>query len=134
MNNCSHFYSSPYNILPPFPTSIGDNFCLNFSITVESSKYNCFTICTSAAFAFDSFSSKIAAINFDFSFQGGFQFTELGHASVQCCEIAVDCVAVEMRKLTDLDRIQIQGKQLNQLSEFLLRNSGTLNILVSHLL
>ena len=85
-------------------------------------------------FAFDSFSSKIAVINFDFSFQGEFQFTELGHASAQCSEIAVDCVAVEMRKLTDLDSIQIQGKQLKQRSKFLLRNSETLNILVSHLL
>ena len=112
--------------------SIGDNFCINFPITVEYSKYNCFTTCTSAAFAFDSFSSKIAFINFDFSFKWGFQFTELSNASAHGCEIAVDCVAVEMRKFTDLDSIQIQGKQLNQLSKFLLRNSGTFNIPVYH--
>lgn len=46
--------------------------------------------------------------------------------------MAIDSVPVKVGKLTDLDRVQVQRKQFNQMSKFLLRNSGTLNIFVSH--
>ena len=146
MNNCFHIYSSPYNFLESFTTSIRDNFCINFTIPVEYSEYNCLTTCTSATFTFlpalpsgreqagDS-SSSIPInrdIDFDFSFKGRFHLTKLGNASAHGNEIPVDCIAIEMGKFSNLNGIQIQGKQLDQLPEFLLRNSGTLNILVSH--
>jgi len=47
-------------------------------------------------------------------------------------KIAINSIPVKMGKFTDLNGVKIQRKQLNQLSEFLLRNSGTLNIFVSH--
>ena len=132
MNNCFHIYSNPYNILECFPTRVWDNFCINFPITVEYFKYNCFTTCTSATFTFDSSCSKITFIDFYFYFQGRFLFTEFSNRGSHGCEITVDGVAIKVGKLIDLDCIQIQGKQLDQLPKFLLRNSGTLNIPISH--
>ena len=45
MNNRFHIYSSPYDILERFPTSVRNNFSINLTMPVEYSKYNRFTAC-----------------------------------------------------------------------------------------
>ena len=70
----------------------------------------------SAAFTYDFSYSKIIFIDFDFSSKGEFQITELGDWSAHGSEIAVDCIAIERGKLTDLKK-KDQKRQLKNFIE-----------------
>ena len=116
------------------------NFLCLYPLTCRNQE-NFFSICrcplrpaglSPTTFSFDSSCSKVAFINFNFPFKRRFQFTKFSNPVSHGSEIRVDGIAVEMGKCTDLDGVQIQRKQLDLLSKFLLRNSGTFNIPVSH--
>ena len=83
-------------------------------ITVKYAKYNCLITGTSATFGFDPSWPKITFIDFYSSLKARFQVAELGNPGSHG-EITVESIAVGMGKFTDLDCVQIQGKQLDQM-------------------
>lgn len=102
MDKSLQFYTIPYNILECLPTNIRDNLRINFAIGVENSKYNCFTPLdyiewevtgSTATFNFDSYTTIIKFINFDFTFKGRFQLIEFSNKGSYSVLISINCVA-----------------------------------------
>ena len=131
MNYCIQIYTASNNILKRFTTSIWDNFGIYLSLTFKDAKYNCFTACTTTSFTFNPSCSIVTFINFYLTFKWRFKFTILSNAISHSFNIPVNSVPIEVGNCGDLNPIQIQRKQLNKLAKFPLRNSRTLNILVS---
>jgi hypothetical protein len=141
MNNRFHFYATPYNILKCLPTSIWYNLGINFTFPFQNPKHICFATCTTPTLSFNALCPKVTFIYFHLAANWRFNFAKLCNFDSKSFKITVDYIPIKMGKFTDLDRVQIQRKQLDQLSKFLprlndivgqVRNMGSPNILVSH--
>ena len=77
-------------------SAIWDNFCIDFTVSLEHTENGCFAKGSTPSFPFDPLSTEIGFINFDFSLERRFQFTEMCNLFTDQMEISVDCIPVEM--------------------------------------
>ena len=76
MYNSSKIYLAAYNPLQCGFRAIRNYLCINFPIPFEYTKYDGFTIRSTATFPFYSLCSKVRFINFYFSRERRFKFTK----------------------------------------------------------
>ena len=76
--------------------AIWDNFCIDFTVSLEHTENGSVTKESSSSFPFDPLAAKIGFIDFDFSLERRFLFTELCNPFTNQMEITVDCVPVKM--------------------------------------
>ena len=95
---------------------------IDSTMPFNETKYDRFSIRTSATFTFDSTCPEEGFVHFDLAGHGGFEFAMLGNARANRFEIAVHGVPVKTTELCDLGGIQISCKIANQLPKFGLAN------------
>ena len=76
--------------------TIWNDFGIDLAVSLEHTEYGCFAKGTTPFFPFDPLSTVIGFINFDFSLERRFQFTEMCNPFTDQMEISVDCIPVEM--------------------------------------
>jgi hypothetical protein len=87
---------------------------------------------TSAAKTFDSPWPEVAFINLNFASDRRFMLANLNDSLTNRHEVAVHGIPVQPRDRSDLGGVQINDKELNQLSELGLRNLLTGCVLITH--
>jgi len=107
--------------------------CKYFSLSLQNSKYNCFPSGATTSFSALSFWSKITFVQFYFSFfKRTRKLTILGHPKSDSVKNSVHRDPTYSGYFSNFCRVDIHAKKFQYFSELLLRNSGTVNILVLH--
>lgn len=112
-----------YDALEGISGHIWNNLGIDFSITLVDAEYDRFATSTSSANAFGPPSSEVGLVDFDVSGKRGLVLAVFGDSSADGHKVGVDCVATQAGQFGDLGCVQIQAKELENLSEFSLRNS-----------
>ena len=132
MNNAFQFYPSTYDVLQSFTTNTRDNFSINLYNPLKDSKYNYFITSTAPSFAFNAPGTEVAFFNSNISREWWFISAMFFNPCSDTLKIPINCFSMETSDLGYLSCIQIKGKEPYNMSEFLIRNYGTVEILVYH--
>jgi hypothetical protein len=112
-----------YGALERVSRHIWHNHGVDFSIALVDAVHNRFSTRTSSANAFVAPRSEIRLVDFDVSRKWALILAVIGHSRADGDYVGVDCVAAHAGQYGDLGGVQIQTKELENLSEFSLRNS-----------
>ena len=108
MDDTFNAHSTSDNRLQRGSSAIGNDFGINFSVSPEDPKDDCFAKSSTATLAFDSTSAEVTFINFNLARKRRLLLTKLGNPFPDLGEIPVDCVPVQAGYLGNLRGIQIQ--------------------------
>ena len=124
--------SSSDDRLQCFTTTVGNDFGIDFTVSSEYTKDNGLPESATSTFAFDATRAKVALIDLHLTREGRLLLTVLGDTLTYSPEVSVDRVPVKTCQRSDLESIQVQGKKPDNLTDFLLRNLGTVSVLVNY--
>jgi len=113
------------------PAAIRHDLGIYSPLALKDAENNRFTARSAPSQAFDSSRAEVALVNLDLPQDRRLLLAELGHPPAKSHEVAVYGVPVETGDLGDLGSVQINGKELDQLTEFGLRNFRTMGVLVN---
>ncbi len=102
---------------------IRHNLGVDFSIALVDAKHDRFAPSTTSANTFGPPSSEVGLVDFDMTGERGLVLAVFGDSSADGHKMGVDCVATQTGQFGDLGGVQIQAKELENLSELSLRNS-----------
>ena len=141
MNNSGRLNMPPDNALQRGFGAVGNDLGINFTLPLQQSKYNCFSVSTSPTFTPDTLSpcgttcTKIRFINFNCAFKRRGNFTRICHT---LANLQVNTVYRSNRNTNQFGCARggkIQRKTSNKLPEFSFTDSRTaiISIFVNHL-
>jgi hypothetical protein len=99
------------------------NLGVDFSIALVDAKHDRFAPSTTSANTFGPPSSEVGLVDFDVSGKRRLVLAVFSDSSADGHKVGVDCVATQTGQFGDLGCVQIQAKELENLSEYSLRNS-----------
>jgi len=104
--------------------AVFNNLGINLTTAFDQTEDNVFTPCPAAPDPSDSPGSKVAFVNFDFTgIKGTLLLTVVSHAFSDFIKNSVNGLSRKTCQFSNFCRFNIQGKQLNNLTNFGLRNS-----------
>ena len=77
-------------------STIWNDFGIDFTVSLEHTENGCLAKGSTSSCPFDPLSTEIGFIDFDFSLERRFQFTEMCNLFTDQMEISIDCIPVEM--------------------------------------
>jgi hypothetical protein len=102
---------------------IRHNLGVDFSFALVDAEYDRFATSTTSANTFGPPSSEVGLVDFYMTGERGLVLAVFGDSSADGHKVGVDCVAAQAGQFGDLGGVKIQAKELENLSEFSLRNS-----------
>lgn len=111
--------------------AIGDYLCINSATTFKNTEHDGFSASSTPDNTSHTSRPEIRFIHLDLAKKGRFLFARSGHSHSQQPEVSIDRIPVELGHSRHALGIDIQRKKAHKLPKLLLRNSGTVDILIT---
>ena len=94
MDDCHKVNAAAYNCLERASRTIGNNFCVNKTVSFEDTKNDSFSIWAAASLSLNSTSAEVTFINLNLTRKWGLLLTIISNSLSNCFEITVNSIAI----------------------------------------